>query len=53
MLKVLFFLNILLLVILDLRIAYKSYEFHDMDSFYLLLFGALVDLSLGVLIWVL
>lgn len=53
MLKVLSFLNILLLFILELRIAYKSYKFYDMGSFYLLLFGALVILSMGVLIWVL
>ena len=53
MLKILSFLNILLLVFLELRIAYKSYKFYDMDSFYLLLFGALVNFSMGVLIWVL
>lgn len=53
MLKFLSFLNIVLLVILELRIAYKLYTMYDTDFFYLLLFGAFVNLFLGVLIWVL
>lgn len=53
MLKILSFLNILLLVILELMFAYKYYKDYCMEGFYLLLFGALVNLSMGILIWVL
>lgn len=53
MLKVLFFLNILLLVILELMFAYKYYKYYCMEGFYLLLFCALLNLFMGVLIWVL
>lgn len=53
MLKLLSFLNILLLVILELKIAYAFYKDYFKEGFYLLLFGAVINLSMGVLIWVL
>lgn len=53
MLKILSFLNIILLVIFELMIAYKYCKDYCNDGFYLLLIGALLNLGLGVLIWVL
>lgn len=53
MLKILSFLNILLLVILELIISYKYYKDYCMDGFYLLLISSLFNLVLGVLLWVL
>ena len=52
MIKNLVFLNIFLLGILELYLSYKSYKNYEMESFYLLLFSALINLFLGVLIWV-
>lgn len=52
MIKILAFLNIFLSAIFLFYLSYKSYKNYEMESFYLLLFSALINLFLGVLIWV-
>lgn len=53
MLEFLSFLNFCLLIVFQFRLCYKFYQWYDKELFYISLFCTLLNLSLGVLLWVL